>query len=374
MNEFIYKAIDVQKELGITRSQHQTTIKKLEEDIHKKLIKRTWMLNVGGKRAYAAYAQRKSDKACKVQLEESEPIHETIGVQKGDGFIYRAIDVQKELGITRSQHQTIVKKLVEGTHKKLVKRTWMLNEAGRKMYSARFHKKDKERPSVNLKKDDLEKYHSPITGKTYNLAEHVFKVGGERYYRGYWAAEILKTNRMTVYRILKRGEVYGRRFSYSELKDQGLQHPNSRGQNMLTEVGFHALVTRSEGISAQNKMELLEDLKLKGLLKEGVSYVLPNRPEIEFLDELEEVLTPFKYKCIRQYRVLDCRIDLYIEDLNIAIEYDENDHLHYDEWSHEIRQECIEKELGCRFIRVSDKNSNLHNVGVVMKEIFMPKA
>ena len=30
----------------------------------------------------------------------------------------------------------------------------------------------------------------------------------------------------------------------------------------------------------------------------------------------------------------------------------------------------IEKELGCRFIRVSDKNSDEYNIGYVIKNIF----
>ena len=30
----------------------------------------------------------------------------------------------------------------------------------------------------------------------------------------------------------------------------------------------------------------------------------------------------------------------------------------------------IEKELGCRFIRISDKNTDEYNIGYVIKEIF----
>ena len=34
------------------------------------------------------------------------------------------------------------------------------------------------------------------------------------------------------------------------------------------------------------------------------------------------------------------------------------------------RQRNIEKELGCRFIRVSDNNTNAYNIGLVIKKIF----
>ena len=63
-------------------------------------------------------------------------------------------------------------------------------------------------------------------------------------------------------------------------------------------------------------------------------------------------------------------IDYYISNLNIAIEYDENGHKNYSHEAQEGRQKKIEKELGCRFIRVSDKNSDEYNIGLVIKEIF----
>ena len=94
------------------------------------------------------------------------------------------------------------------------------------------------------------------------------------------------------------------------------------------------------------------------------------RPELEFLDMLEETLKPFNIKGERQFNVLKYRIDFYIPSLNIAIEYDENNHNNYSYDEHEGRQIKIEKEIGCRFIRVSDSNGYMHNVGQVIKEIF----
>ena len=56
-------------------------------------------------------------------------------------------------------------------------------------------------------------------------------------------------------------------------------------------------------------------------------------------------------------------------NLNIAIEYDENDHNAYTYEQHEGRQKEIEKELGCKFIRVTDKNSDEYSIGFVLKEL-----
>ena len=98
------------------------------------------------------------------------------------------------------------------------------------------------------------------------------------------------------------------------------------------------------------------------------------RLEIKFLDGLEEVLSPFGIKGIRQYPVdinnKHYRIDYYIPSLKVAIEYDENGHAGYAYEQHEGRQKEIEKELGCKFIRVTDKESDLYNIGLVVKGLF----
>lgn len=98
--------------------------------------------------------------------------------------------------------------------------------------------------------------------------------------------------------------------------------------------------------------------------------ILSSRKEIEFIDQLEQSLQPFNLKGIRQYSILSYRIDYYIPSLNVAIEYDENEHKNYSYEAHEGRQQEIEKVLNCRFIRVSDKNTNSYNIGLIIKNIF----
>ena len=93
------------------------------------------------------------------------------------------------------------------------------------------------------------------------------------------------------------------------------------------------------------------------------------RKEILFLNELEHALIPFNLKGIKQYKVLNYRIDYYIPTLNIAIEYDENNHNNYSYEAHEGRQKAIENKLKCKFIRVSDKNNLGYNLGLVIKNI-----
>ena len=136
---------------------------------------------------------------------------------------------------------------------------------------------------------------------------------------------------------------------------------------LINKRGVCSLICKSKTKSKEYKDKFKNWLVSEGLIED--SFCITSRKEIEFLDMLEEVLKPFGYKTIRQYSVLDYKIDLYIEDLNIAIEYDENNHKDYSYEEHEGRQSLIEKELGCKFIRLSDKEDDLYNVGLVMKGI-----
>ena len=134
---------------------------------------------------------------------------------------------------------------------------------------------------------------------------------------------------------------------------------------LATKKGCELLLTKR----SINKKAFIDYMK-EYFDEDNITYFEITRNEIQFIDQLEETLKPFNIKGKRQYSVLRYRIDYYIPSLNIAIEYDENDHSNYSYEAHEGRQQEIERELGCRFIRVSDKNSDAYNIGLVIKNIF----
>ena len=150
----------------------------------------------------------------------------------------------------------------------------------------------------------------------------------------------------------------GVEFDYKQLGQRGGYLVNGRG--------IYKLISYAEKLSVMKKEKIIELFKEIGLI-DGV--VLSSRKEIDFLDKLENALIPFGIKGINQYNVLNYRIDYYIPSLNVAIEYDENAHKHYTYEQHELRQKFIEEELGCRFIRVSDKNNDDYNIGLVIKQL-----
>jgi very-short-patch-repair endonuclease len=78
------------------------------------------------------------------------------------------------------------------------------------------------------------------------------------------------------------------------------------------------------------------------------------RKEFKFGEEIVKNLFS-DYKIIPQFQVQDYRIDWYIPELKIAIEFDENHHCGPNSKRDKRRQKEIEKLLGCRFIRYTDK-------------------
>lgn len=103
--------------------------------------------------------------------------------------------------------------------------------------------------------------------------------------------------------------------------------------------------------------------------------ICKNKPEYEFIGGIIHILKQFGIKEFKtQYPVKNSkntnyRIDLYLPELNVAIEYDENNHKGYTYEQQEGRQKYIKNKLCCTFIRVSDKNDIFYNIGYVLREL-----
>ena len=182
--------------------------------------------------------------------------------------------------------------------------------------------------------------------------------------------ECLGINDVTVRRHLQEmNEKQIIKLTNSKIHDMHFRKLNNRGENFLTESGVLALVSKSANCSDYKKAKVIETL----FPNKYVLY-LDYRNEIKFIDKLEQSLKPFGIvEGIRQYRVFDYRIDYYIPNLNVAIEYDENNHKNYTYSQQGGRQKEIEDKLKCNFIRVSDKNSDEYNIGLVIKNILKLK-
>ena len=92
--------------------------------------------------------------------------------------------------------------------------------------------------------------------------------------------------------------------------------------------------------------------------------------EIRFRNQLSTILNKFNIKYLFQYAIQQYKIDVYLPDFNIVIEYDENGHKYYTYETQELREQNIKDMLGCKFIRVTDEYSIDEAVSIVLKEIF----
>jgi len=64
------------------------------------------------------------------------------------------------------------------------------------------------------------------------------------------------------------------------------------------------------------------------------------------------------------------RIDIYIPEFNLAIEYDEiKGHHTYEQDDDIIRQKYIENKLGCTFIRISETLTLEEGINKILKYI-----
>lgn len=93
-----------------------------------------------------------------------------------------------------------------------------------------------------------------------------------------------------------------------------------------------------------------------------------SRFETSFINKLIEFLQELEIGVVPQYSVLNYRLDCYIPKYNIAIEYDEENH-RYTKDSDSGRMSIITENIGCSFIRLDYKNSDIKNIAIVIKEI-----
>lgn len=137
-----------------------------------------------------------------------------------------------------------------------------------------------------------------------------------------------------------------------------------KGQNrtvtLINEIGLTNLIVGCELLTQAQKKEWLVKFNLEDMLT--------SRKEIEFLQLLEGVLSPLGLTLERQYIVNGYRLDGYVPEMNLAIEYDEGQHDFHQEDDYQ-REQDIHREIGCTFVRVSYKECDSVNVGYVVKAI-----
>lgn len=129
---------------------------------------------------------------------------------------------------------------------------------------------------------------------------------------------------------------------------------------LLDSISAIQIIQNSRKLSTKQKNELLNELNL--------NTVAIGCQEAEFLQSIKDVLMQANIDIEIQKQVLSYRIDLYLPEYNLAIEFDESHHKKQVEQDIK-RQKEIETYLGCSFIRVPESNTTLQNIGLILRHI-----
>ena len=86
------------------------------------------------------------------------------------------------------------------------------------------------------------------------------------------------------------------------------------------------------------------------------------------MDSIVRVLKPIGYTLETQKIDTNYRLDGYIPELDLVIEYDENNHSHYDSNKEQIRENYIKNNYN-HLIRLTDEDDLMTNIGKVMNKI-----
>jgi very-short-patch-repair endonuclease len=129
--------------------------------------------------------------------------------------------------------------------------------------------------------------------------------------------------------------------------------------------GVLKIIARSRKMSGAKKELLIKALGLK-----TNTIVLKSNKEVEFGEMLIDTLSTFKpdLQVITQYVASDYQLDFYIPKANLVIEFDETDHKHRKQQDI-VRENKLKAVLGCKFIRVNERDNLSKAIGIILKEI-----
>lgn len=114
--------------------------------------------------------------------------------------------------------------------------------------------------------------------------------------------------------------------------------------------------TKSSYIASNGKKNIMYDISTNGekILRNKFKYNIRSaRFEYKMLNEICDFLDGLHIKYIKQYPVLSYRIDLFLPDYNLSVEYDEKEHKYKQEYDRN-RENNITDNIGCKFVRIKE--------------------
>jgi very-short-patch-repair endonuclease/biotin operon repressor len=132
---------------------------------------------------------------------------------------------------------------------------------------------------------------------------------------------------------------------------------------LIPESDVLRLIHKSQKVTEQEKKDIVSFFDFTK------TEIFISRQEVEFRKELENFIKIiYNLKVETQYLVKNYKLDFYIPELNLAIEFDEKHHK-YKKEEDKKRENEVKDILNCKFVRVSEEQSIGEQLGLVMKAI-----
>lgn len=202
-------------------------------------------------------------------------------------FTIKAHEVQKEMGVSKSEHTKALKRLEDGVEKKKVKNLWMLTEEGKVKYVEFLSGEKKTKEVADYvgarvfgfgTEDEAGKASEGVGGTTgmkqLPLKDLVFFHEEEYYFNSIaMGRELEIEDRWRRELVSKIDERDKKHFTYHELEDIDYPNPSPNGAILLKESGFYEFVLTSKSPKAVPFKRWVCNVVLPSLRKDGNYYV-----------------------------------------------------------------------------------------------------
>lgn len=118
----------------------------------------------------------------------------------------------------------------------------------------------------------------------------------------------------------------------------------------------------------KNKTKIVKDLIELGFLRRN-DFIFNTSKATTFGDDLEIILKSLGITLEREKFFNKYIVDFFIENENIAIEYNEKNHQSYNKEKEKERYKYL-SDIFKKIIIIDDSKSNIENIAIILKEIF----
>ena len=189
---------------------------------------------------------------------------------------------------------------------------------------------------------------------------NVIEINGEPMF------EIYSTGMALGHTKIAKGKIYPRKDRIdANLKSAEISTLAHDGQAFINITGLKKMISMCH---SKNKIRFINWLKENNFVQYDEVFASTTSEEI-FMNNLEKIFSYMNLSIERQKIDNNYRLDGYIPEIDVVIEYDENGHAHYNS-EKEYEREMYIKNKYSHIVRVNDFSDVLDNVGIVVNKIF----